>query len=380
MATLNEFRELFGLKKHKKFQDINADLEIQNALRDLYGNPDMVELYPGFICEGNGRCLDPGTGGPNNGETALWSAVFCDAITLVRSDRFYTVDWNVSSLTSWGMREVTSDPTVLKGSVFHRLFQRAFPGYFKHNAVHLWQPFITPAKNIIIAEQQDILTQLSLSGLQFDLSLASKLGGVVDPDDPRFKIDFDRITYEDIEGKIHRKMNHQASVQEVWRPPMTIEISSYHEIRNTILGTQRTVFKRPAILDKNIIPGKYLPDLMAGNSKHIDAGTDFLQSITSKDLEKTFFDYFVGVSKEIADREKRLFQKIKLSQAYFQQQRDQIQKLKVPDSILKRELGNLAELERLAIKARATNDQLSSNEQDRLSQFSQTYQLDVVNK
>ena len=37
------------------------------------------------------RCLDPGTAGPNEGGTALWAGVFCDAVTLVRSDRFYTV-------------------------------------------------------------------------------------------------------------------------------------------------------------------------------------------------------------------------------------------------------------------------------------------------
>lgn len=51
----------------------------------------MVELYPGLFCEGKGRCLDPGTSGPNNGSTALWGGIFGDAITLVRSDRFYTV-------------------------------------------------------------------------------------------------------------------------------------------------------------------------------------------------------------------------------------------------------------------------------------------------
>jgi hypothetical protein len=51
----------------------------------------MVELYPGLMCEGQGRCLDPGTSGPNGTGTALWSGVFCDAVTLVRSDRFYTL-------------------------------------------------------------------------------------------------------------------------------------------------------------------------------------------------------------------------------------------------------------------------------------------------
>ena len=91
VATLNEFREFFGLPRHKHFEDINEDSGITDALRDLYDDPDMVELYPGLLCEGKGRCLDPGTLGPNDVTTALWGGVFCDAVTLVRSDRFYTV-------------------------------------------------------------------------------------------------------------------------------------------------------------------------------------------------------------------------------------------------------------------------------------------------
>lgn len=49
----------------------------------------MVELYPGLFCEGNGHHMDPGTEGA--GSLAMWNGVFADAVTLVRSDRFYTV-------------------------------------------------------------------------------------------------------------------------------------------------------------------------------------------------------------------------------------------------------------------------------------------------
>lgn len=89
LASLNEFRKFFGLREHKTFEDINTHPDIAKKLRNLYRHPDQVELYPGLVCEGEGRCLDPGTEGPNGG-TALWSAVFSDAVTLVRSDRFYT--------------------------------------------------------------------------------------------------------------------------------------------------------------------------------------------------------------------------------------------------------------------------------------------------
>lgn len=77
------------MKPHATFKDINPDTDIANALTDLYEHPDMVELYPGLFCESNGRNMDPGTEG--TGGLAMWTGVFSDAVTLVRSDRFYTV-------------------------------------------------------------------------------------------------------------------------------------------------------------------------------------------------------------------------------------------------------------------------------------------------
>ena len=112
LATLNEFREFFGLSRHKSFENINGNPKVQERLRNLYEDPDMVELYPGLFCEGNGdwiseakvskdeasteyaNCnngLDPGSSCPDHQGTALWRGVFSDAVTLVRSDRFYTL-------------------------------------------------------------------------------------------------------------------------------------------------------------------------------------------------------------------------------------------------------------------------------------------------
>src|SRR4051812_18010772 len=89
VGTLNDFREFFGMERHKTFADISKNPDIQNALSDLYDHPDKVELYPGIFCEGDANMnLDPG---PSAGSCALWAAIFSDAITLVRSDRFYTV-------------------------------------------------------------------------------------------------------------------------------------------------------------------------------------------------------------------------------------------------------------------------------------------------
>ena len=152
IGTLNDFRDFFGMSRHDTFESITGDAEVQNALRDLYEHPDKVELYPGVFCESDReQNLDPG---PSDVDAALWAAIFSDAITLVRSDRFYTVDWNTNSLTSWGMKEVTSYDNELKSSVFHRLLQRAFPGWFPYNSIRFFHPFYTAAKNAEYAQQQ----------------------------------------------------------------------------------------------------------------------------------------------------------------------------------------------------------------------------------
>jgi hypothetical protein len=158
MCSLNEFRKSFGMTPHASFEDINSDKDIQDTLRDLYEHPDMVELYPGLFCEGAGQHMDPGTDCPS--ELAVWKGVFCDAVTLVRSDRFYTVDWTITTLTSWGMKEVSPNPKVVKGSMMYKLIQRAFPGWYKYNALALWQPMYTPKKNKIYAVKQGKMKDL----------------------------------------------------------------------------------------------------------------------------------------------------------------------------------------------------------------------------
>ncbi|KAH7141556.1 putative prostaglandin G/H synthase 2/cyclooxygenase 2, pgh2/cox2 [Dactylonectria estremocensis] len=151
-GTLNDFRGFFGLPRHATFESVTKNVEIQNALRDLYEHPDKIELYPGIFCESDEYMgLDPG---PSQSSSALWTAIFSDAITLVRSDRFYTVDWNTNSLTSWGMKEVTPNNKICKSSVFHRLIQRAFPGWFPSDTIRFFHPFYTAKQNAIYAEAQ----------------------------------------------------------------------------------------------------------------------------------------------------------------------------------------------------------------------------------
>ena len=57
-------------------------------------------------------------------------AILSDAITLVCSDRFNTIDYNVSNLTAWGYNAVQQDYETLGGSIFYKLIRRGLPVWF----------------------------------------------------------------------------------------------------------------------------------------------------------------------------------------------------------------------------------------------------------
>lgn len=88
--------------------------------------------------------------------------MLADAVTLVRGDRFLTLDFTVSNLTSWGMNEVTGDPKTLGGSMLYKLIQRGLPGWFPFNSVSVMQPMYTKTANIAIAKELGKLDQYSL--------------------------------------------------------------------------------------------------------------------------------------------------------------------------------------------------------------------------
>lgn len=70
-----------------------------------------------------------------------------DAVTLVRSDRFYTTDYTPKALTNWGYSEVQYDLNVEQGCVFYKLILRAFPNHFQHNSIYAHYPMTVPSEN-----------------------------------------------------------------------------------------------------------------------------------------------------------------------------------------------------------------------------------------
>nr|POE46917.1 psi-producing oxygenase a [Quercus suber] len=142
LATLNEFRKHFALEPHKEFSDITENVEVQEALKHLYGTPDNVELYPGLVVEDAKRPMLPGSGlCPSY---TVSRGVLSDATALVRGDRFYTTSYTPAAMTNWGFQEASSDLSIDNGCVMYKLFLRALPNNFDPASVYVHYPMTVP--------------------------------------------------------------------------------------------------------------------------------------------------------------------------------------------------------------------------------------------
>ncbi|ETN36283.1 uncharacterized protein HMPREF1541_08560 [Cyphellophora europaea CBS 101466] len=157
LASLNEFREYFKLKPHKTFKDINPDPQIAKQLERLYGHPDNVEIYPGIVVEAAKKPMKPGSGLCASYTTSR--AVLSDAVALVRSDRFHTIDMTPQNLTNWGYNAANYDLDINHGCVIYKLILNAFPNHFSKNSVYAHYPMVIPDKN------KPILRELGRDGL-----------------------------------------------------------------------------------------------------------------------------------------------------------------------------------------------------------------------
>ncbi|KAJ4243864.1 hypothetical protein NW762_014745 [Fusarium torreyae] len=282
IGTLNDFREFFGMKRHATFDSITRNEKVQNALRDLYEHPDKVELYPGIFCETNEDNdklnADPG---PSDLDSALWAAIFSDAITLVRSDRFYTVDWNTNSLTNWGMKEVTPDSDVLKSSMFHRLLQRAFPEWYPYDSLRFFHPFYTSDKNATLAKQQGYDKEFSMRTIPLKRAENNDRGEIT-----RFKYDIE-------------KSNPQ-------RPSKTLYLTNREDIK-LILKDKSDILVHPARTRISFLPIVIHDVLKPGQNNPTHNGRiTSLQTSTiehSQEYHAHIMSYLVDVARGIINRE-----------------------------------------------------------------------------
>lgn len=150
LASLNEFREYFKLQRHSTFKSINPDPLIADQLRKLYGHPDNVEIYPGLVVEAAKKPMEPGSGLCASFATSR--AVLSDAVALVRSDRFHTIDMTPQHLTNWGLEAASYDLNINHGCVMYKLVLNALPTHFSKNSVYAHYPMVIPSENKTILE------------------------------------------------------------------------------------------------------------------------------------------------------------------------------------------------------------------------------------
>ena len=151
LASLNEFREYFKLKPHETFESINPDPHIAERLKRLYSHPDNVEIYPGVVVEAAKKPMKPGSGLCASFTTSR--AILADAVSLVRSDRFYTVDYSASNLTNWGFNAAGYDLDINHGCVFYKLVLNAFPNHLSKNSIYAHYPLVIPEENRAILKE-----------------------------------------------------------------------------------------------------------------------------------------------------------------------------------------------------------------------------------
>lgn len=141
----NDFRRFLKLTTLDTFEDFSEKKEVQDALRELYGHPDNVELYAGLMVE---RTKQTGLRLPYT----MGRAILSDAVNLLRNgksrsrgtkrteiahhdimallfiiDRILTKELTPANLTNWGYQYTRGDPKS-NNRIFPTLLSNLFPG------------------------------------------------------------------------------------------------------------------------------------------------------------------------------------------------------------------------------------------------------------
>ncbi|THX71700.1 hypothetical protein D6D04_09409 [Aureobasidium pullulans] len=164
VGTLNELRKFMQLTPHKSFRDINSDPDVQAALESLYKDPDLVEMYPGVVFEESKKPVYPGSG--LCAGFTITRAILSDAVALTRGDRFYTLGWTPTVMTSWGFDLIKPNgpqDKLARGGKLHHLLDVAFPGFYKEKSVWKLFPMTTPDEIERIFTNQGVGDQYDFS-------------------------------------------------------------------------------------------------------------------------------------------------------------------------------------------------------------------------
>ena len=167
------------------------------------------------------------------------------------------------------MKEVTPDPEVAKGSVFHRLMQRAFPEWFPYDSVSFFHPFYTFETNSKFARNQ----------------------GYQDV----FKFKFEKKAHKDPNNLDHDGYEYGYNGSLPKKPAKPLYLSDYAQVKS-VLGNTSDDFVNPACIDAIWFPKKVAEVLVPGMTKRKT------KSAINVD-PKMILDYFTAVTREIVNRE-----------------------------------------------------------------------------
>ena len=154
VCTMNEFRKYLNLAPFKSFEEWNSDHDVASAAEKLYNHIDQLELYPGLFAEETKPNM-PGSG-VQPGHT-VGRGILDDAVALVRGDRFLTIDLNSTTLTNWGMSQLSPAPGAY-GGFLGTLLLRALPNSWgRGTSSYCLLPFYTPsAVRLILAANKTL--------------------------------------------------------------------------------------------------------------------------------------------------------------------------------------------------------------------------------
>lgn len=161
------------------------------------------------------------------------------------------------------MKEVTPDPDVAKGSVFHRLIQRAFPEWFPYDSVNFFHPFYTAETNARLAKEQGY------------------------EDVYKFQRNVDRSAPGGY------KYDCTASLPK--KPAKPVLLSEYAEVK-FVLDDESQSLVNPACTDSAWFPKRVAEILVPGQMRP--------KSKSAIDIDpRMVLDYFAAVTREIVKRE-----------------------------------------------------------------------------
>ena len=80
-------------------------------------------------------------------------AILSDAVSLVRSDRFYTVDFTPQNLTNWGFAAASYDLNINHSCVLYKLLLNAFPNHIWKYSIYAHYPLVIPDENNVILQE-----------------------------------------------------------------------------------------------------------------------------------------------------------------------------------------------------------------------------------